>query len=73
MLNTLFKAAVIAPVAAVFVPAPGASPVNAAQKHYEQERGKKKSARQHSRQNKLKRAQRRSVRYNFGTWKRDIT
>ena len=44
MLNTLFKYAVIAPVAAAFVPAPGASPVNAAQKHYEQERGKKKSA-----------------------------
>ena len=44
MLNTLFKSAVIAPVPAAFVTAPGASPVNAAQKHYEQERGKKKSA-----------------------------
>ena len=69
MLKTLLKSAMIALVAAAFVPAAGVTAVEAAQKHY-----KKKSAQQYAKRKKLKRPQRRSgVRYNFGTWERDTT
>ncbi len=69
MLKILLRSALIALVAAAFVPAAGVTPVDAAQKHY-----KKKSAQQHAKRKKLRRAKRRGgVRYNFGTWERDTT